>query len=152
MFSSSIWLMFWKGNPPISTLLLLPIGRRDFPMYKYVSRRTNPSALLKVTVPLLSANVTEMLPSGSPRGLPSAATCAYRSILIGKGTDPVTMELEKSLGASKSFPGHTHVQRSNGLGFSVVLSQTGLPLAHKGQSHEPHANRSKFPFVQPMIS
>ena len=71
---------------------------------------------------------------------------------MGRGTEPETIELEKSLGASKSFPGHTHVHLSRGFCFSVVLSQTGLPFSQSGQSQEPHAKRSKFPFVHPMIS
>lgn len=105
-----------------------------------------------MTVAFLSTKATEIVPRASPLGLPSAATDAYRSISIGSGTDPVTMELEKSLGASKSLPGQTHVHLSSGFGLLVVLSHTGLPFSHKGHSHEPQANRSKFPFVHPMIS
>ena len=112
---------------------------------------TKPSALLNITVAFLSEKEMVILPRTSPLGLPSAATEAYRSISIGKGTDPVMMSLEKSLGATNPSPGHTQVHLSSGFGLISDLSQTGLPDAHNGHSHEPQANKSKFPFVHPMI-
>lgn len=71
---------------------------------------------------------------------------------MGKGSDPATSELEKSLGATKPSPGHKQVHLSSGFGFSELLSHTGLPEAHKGQPQDPQAYKSKFPFVHPKNS
>lgn len=53
-----------------------PVGSLVLPRYRYVSRNTKPSALLNVTVALLSTKETVIFPSASPRGVPSAETDA----------------------------------------------------------------------------
>jgi hypothetical protein len=96
-------------------------------------------------------NETVRLPSERPAAVPSLVLSPYKPITMGDGMTPFIILLLRYVGSSNPSVGQMHVHGSRGSIGMSTSSQRGFPDEQVGHPHDPHAYKSKGPFVHPSL-